>query len=180
MRDLIDALLNYSRLSTREMPFETVDMKDIIQAVLSNLETRIEETHATIEIGNMPTIEADRQQMIQLIQNLMGNALKFHRKDVPPFIKIHSQSVSPIQGQTKRTKKWEIRMEDNGIGFDVKYIDRIFQPFQRLHGRTGYDGVGMGLAICRKIIERHKGTVMAESTEGKGSIFSITLPAKQE
>jgi light-regulated signal transduction histidine kinase (bacteriophytochrome) len=183
MRELIDALLNYSRLSTREMPFEPVDMKDIVQVVLSNLEARIEETRATIEIGDMPIIETDRHQMIQLIQNLMGNALKFHREDVPPIIKIHSRPFNSINGQHKRTKtsrkKWEIRMEDNGIGFDLKYIDRIFQPFQRLHGRMDYDGVGMGLAICRKIIERHKGTIMAESIRGKGSIFIITLPARQ-
>lgn len=183
MRDLIDALLNYSRLSTREMPFETVDMKDIVQVVLSNLEARIEETHATIKIGDMPIIEADRHQMIQLIQNLMGNALKFHQETVPPIVKIHSRPLNLIEKQHKRTKtsrkKWEIRMEDNGIGFEQKYIDRIFQPFQRLHGRTDYDGVGMGLAICRKIIERHRGTIIAESTKGKGSIFIITLPAKQ-
>jgi PAS domain S-box-containing protein len=175
MRELIDALLNFSRLSTREMPYESVSMEEVIQVVLSNLESRIEETHATIEVGDMPIIEADRQQMIQLIQNLLGNALKFHQEVVPPIIKIHSHPAP----STISPKKWEIRVEDNGIGFDPKYIDRIFHPFQRLHGRTEYHGVGMGLAICRKIVERHKGSITAESIKGKGSVFIVTLPAKQ-
>ncbi|MBN1850144.1 MAG: PAS domain S-box protein [Deltaproteobacteria bacterium] len=183
MRTLIDALLNYSRLSTREMPYESVSLMEVMNVVLSNLETRIKETDALIDVGELPVIEADRQQMIQLLQNLIGNALKFSKEDVPPIIKVYSKHIKPKKAQRRKhdtpRESWEVYVEDNGIGFDEKYVSRIFQPFQRLHGRSEYDGVGMGLAICRKIIERHQGMIKAKSARGKGSVFVITLPVKQ-
>jgi signal transduction histidine kinase len=130
----------------------------------------VEETGARVEIGELPAVAADPLQMRQLFQNLIGNALKFSRPGVPPHVRV-SASL-PGDGTAV------IRVADNGIGFDVKYLDRIFVPFERLHGRMEYEGTGMGLAICRKIAERHKGAITAESEPGEGTTFVVTLPLR--
>jgi PAS domain S-box-containing protein len=183
MQNLIDALLAYSRLTTREKLFMPVNLAETTAQALSNLETRIERSEGTVQVNDLPTVEADDQQMLQLIQNLLGNALKFHREGVPPQVKINARIIAAQKD--RRSKKFprdglcEIRVEDNGIGFDKKYLDRVFSPFQRLHGRSEYEGVGMGLAICRKIVEQHGGSITAESKLGHGSTFIVRLPVKQ-
>jgi signal transduction histidine kinase len=132
---------------------------------------RIDETGGQIEIGDLPVIQADPSQMRQLIQNLLGNALKYHRKDVKPVVKINGALENDFH---------RIVVEDNGIGFDEKNLDKIFAPFHRLHGRTSqYEGTGMGLAICKKIVEQHGGSITAQSTPGEGSVFIVNLPLKQ-
>ncbi len=172
MQNLIEDLLDLSRITTRAQPFIAVDLTQIVEGVLSDLEIRIQQTQAKIEIGELSTINADPLQIRQLLQNLIGNALKFHRDSVPPLINIYSQEI-----ETEEDLRWcEIVVKDNGIGFNEKYLDRIFNVFQRLHGRSEYEGTGMGLAICRKIVERHKGKITAKSELGKGTSFIVTLP----
>lgn len=181
MQYLIDDLLSYSRIATRAQPFTLVDLNEITKDVLLDLDVQIEQTNASIEVDNLPSLEADPIQMNQLIQNLLSNALKFHKADQPPEIKISAQVNT--RGSTSASSKdgrfCEITIEDKGIGFDEKYAERIFNPFQRLHGRDEYEGSGMGLAICRKIVERHGGVIHAKSEKGKGSSFIVSLPLRQ-
>jgi PAS domain S-box-containing protein len=167
MQILINDLLGFSRVSTRAQPFTKVDLNTIAREALSDLENRIEHTHARVEIGELPVIEADPTQMHQLLQNLVGNALKFHHEERSPLIKISAKTEGDA---------CHISVEDNGIGFDTQYLDRIFKPFQRLHNREEYEGSGMGLAICRRIAERHAGSITATSAPGKGTTFLVTLP----
>ena len=182
MQTLIDDLLILSRITTRAQPFETVNLKQVTQDVLSDLEVQIQQTGGQVEVGELPMIDADPVQMRQLLQNLLSNALKFHRNEETPFIKLHSQLLDqeqrPVENPTITTF-CQITVEDNGIGFDEKYLDRIFSVFQRLHSRSEYEGTGMGLAICRKIAERHGGSITAKSILGKGTRFVVTLPVKQ-
>ncbi|HEY9744174.1 MAG TPA: response regulator [Coleofasciculaceae cyanobacterium] len=183
MQTLIDDLLMLSRITTKAQPFVPVDLAQVIQEVLSDLEVRIDETKGQVEVGRLPTIEADSLQMRQLLQNLIGNALKFHPKTEPPKVRIYSQLLNDEEqqptGNSITPTHCQIVVEDNGIGFDEKYLDRIFNVFQRLQGRSEYEGTGMGLAICRKIAERHGGSLTAESTPGQGATFIVTLPIKQ-
>ena len=173
MQILIRELLTYSRITTKIQPFAATDLNTIVREVLSDLETRIEQTKGQVTVGQLPTIEADSLQMRQLFQNLISNALKFHQPEVPPAIEISHVSGADSDSAI------ELEIRDNGIGFDEKYLDRIFTPFQRLHGRSEYEGTGMGLAICRKIIERHGGRLKAKSVPGHGSTFTIALPCRQ-
>ncbi|MEE3715225.1 PAS domain S-box protein [Tumidithrix elongata RA019] len=171
---LINDLLAFSRVTTKSKPFESVDLAEVLEGVLSDLEVRIEQTGATVEIDRLPVIDADPMQMRQILQNLIGNALKFQQEGVKPLIQVRSQ-IFQRYGQD-----WcEIRAIDNGIGFEQKYVDRIFQIFQRLHGRKTFEGTGIGLAICRKIAERHNGTLTAESEPDRGATFIFTLPIHQ-
>jgi light-regulated signal transduction histidine kinase (bacteriophytochrome) len=193
MEALIDDLLTLSRVTTRAQPFMPTNLTQVVQEVLSDLEVRIQQTGGRIEVGELPTLEADPIQMRQLLQNLIGNALKFHRAEEPPAIKIYSQRLtererrptdSEAGARTRATgmnssERCQIFIEDNGIGFDEKYTSRIFNAFQRLHGRSEYEGTGMGLAICRKIVERHDGSITAQSVLGQGSTFVVTLPLQQ-
>ncbi|MEK7724769.1 MAG: PAS domain S-box protein [Acidobacteriota bacterium] len=190
MQRLINDLLAFSRITTKAQPFQSVDVKKITDEVISDLEVRIEETNGKVEIGELPQIDADPMQIRQLMQNLIGNALKFSQAGKSPQIKVYSQDYSDtsasfvIDGKSVETtgsadKKCQIIVQDNGIGFDEKYLDKIFTVFQRLHGRTEYEGSGVGLAVCRKIVERHQGNITAKSKEGEGSTFLITLPVKQ-
>ena len=170
MQCLVEDLLDYSRLSSRAKPFTSVDLAPLIREVLSDLEVSIEGTGAEVRVEEMPAVRADPVQMRQLFQNLIGNALKFHKEGEKPLV-----TVGPAEAD-KGT--WRIAVSDNGIGFDEKHIERIFSPFQRLHGRSSpYKGTGMGLAICKKIAERHGGSIMAKSTPGDGATFVVTLPA---
>lgn len=176
MQVLLESLLAYSRVTTRANPFSMVDVGEAARSAVSNLEIVFRQTGASIEIGNLPVFEGDGAQFVQLFQNLFGNALKFRREEETIRLKIYSRCVE--MGRSGAGEN-EIYVEDNGIGFEEKYLDKIFMPFQRLHGKDDYEGVGMGLAICRKIVERHCGTITARSIPGKGSTFIVKLPAKQ-
>jgi PAS domain S-box-containing protein len=170
MRDLLRDLLQFSRLAVNIEPFEKVDLKSLVREAADVFETLIKELNCRIDIKDLPAIEADSSQILQLFQNLIGNALKF-RSDETPHVKVYGKS--DVKGMC------EIFIEDNGIGFDQQFAEQIFKPFQRLHGRHEYDGTGMGLAICRKIVERHGGAIRVESVSGKGSKFIVRLPLKQ-
>ena len=169
MRKLIDDLLTYSRVTTQAKPFEATDLNQILKDVLSDLELRIEQVHGNVEAAKLPSIDADPSQMRQLFQNLIANALKFHRKDTAPLIKIEA---------TLQPGRCVLSVSDNGIGFDEKYLDRIFTIFQRLHGKQEYEGTGVGLAVCRRIAERHGGTITAKSSPDNGATFFVSLPLK--
>lgn len=171
MSDLINDLLMLSRVTTKAKPFQPLDLKEVAEEVRSDLETRIEDVAGRVEIDDLPTIDADSTQMRQIFQNLIGNALKFHREDEPPVVCVES-ALHEQNGE----EMCELRISDNGIGFKEKYLDRIFTVFQRLHARDEFPGTGMGLALCRKIVERHNGQITAESKPGEGSTFIITLP----
>jgi PAS domain S-box-containing protein len=172
MQALIQSLLDYSRVTTKAAPFTDVDLYELVQEVITDLEVRIEETGGKIEVGELPAIQADPEQMRQLFQNLLVNALKYHQEDEEPIVKVYGRrSAGGVQ---------EIIVEDKGIGFSEQYLDKIFAPFHRLHGRTShFEGTGMGLAICRKIVERHGGSITAKSTPGEGSTFLVNLPLRQ-
>ncbi|MFY0529002.1 ATP-binding protein [Archangium gephyra] len=171
MRRLIDDLLSFSRISSKAPTFARVDLGRVAREVLADLETAIEQAGATVTVGELPTLEAEPMQMRQLLQNLVSNALKFRRENVAPSVSIHA-TVHADAGLC------ELRVADNGIGFDEKYLDRIFNVFQRLHGRGKYEGTGIGLAICRKIAERHGGSIDARSKPGQGATFIVKLPLK--
>jgi len=170
MRSLIQSLLAYSLLSGKERAMEETDLSSTVDEAMSILETSILEKNARVEIEPLPRILVDPVQTVQLFQNLIANGLKFHREGEPPHIRIYARAVPGA---------WELCVEDNGIGFEEKYLDKIFVPFQRLHHGSRYAGVGMGLAICRKIVERHGGSISARSTPGKGTTFIVTLPKNQ-
>ncbi len=173
MRRLIDDLLSFSRVTSKARPFARVDLSVVAREVLGDLEACIEQSGATVQLGELPVLEADPMQMRQLLQNLVGNALKFRREGVAPSVSLRGTADA-------RANRCELVVEDNGIGFDEKYLDRIFNVFQRLHGRSSkYEGTGIGLAICRKIAERHGGTIGARSSPGNGAAFIVTLPLKQ-
>jgi PAS domain S-box-containing protein len=191
MQTLLEDLLTYSRVTTRANPFMTVDLNEIVRDVTSEMEEALDAAQAQVEVERLPKIDADPVQMRQLIQQLLSNALKFRRNDVPPRVKIHSRIVTSARAPglerlagldfnlNPRNPHCLISVEDNGIGFDEKYVDRIFVVFQRLHGRGTYDGTGVGLAICRKIILRHNGEITATSRPNQGSTFLLLLPVKQ-
>lgn len=170
MQMFITDLLTFSRVTTKAQPFTPVDLNQTVQAVLSDLEVQIEQTGGRVETGELPVIEADPTQMHQLLQNLISNALKFRREGERPVVRIRAELSA---------QQCQLRIEDNGIGFDERYLDRIFMPFQRLHGRDQYGGTGIGLAVCRKIVERHGGSITANSAPGQGATFIVTLPVKQ-
>ena len=174
MQRLIDDLLALSRLSTQAQPFIQVNLDTILQEVLQDLETRIEQTQATIHADTLPTIEADATQMRQLLQNLLSNALKFTRPGVSPEI-----DVTCDETFRNGRKYITITVQDNGIGFEAQYNDHIFAAFQRLHSRDEYEGTGIGLALCARIVERHNGRVSASSTPNEGAAFTVSLPVKQ-
>ncbi|MBF0317206.1 MAG: PAS domain S-box protein [Nitrospirae bacterium] len=176
MQTLIDGLLNFARVTTRAKPFSPTDLNEIIKDVLSDLEARLIKSGGRVEVDPLPTIDADKLQMQQLFMNLIGNALKFHRVDVPPVVSVKCIVAQP--GTSWSDKECEIIVADNGIGFDEKHLDRLFKPFQRLVSKEKYEGTGMGLAICEKIVKRHGGSIVAHSVPNAGSTFSIRLPVK--
>jgi len=182
MQILLHDLLTLSRVTSKAQPFEPVDLLKVIKEVISDLEVRIEQSNADVEIGALPTIDADEAQMRQLLQNLISNALKFHRPEVKPEVTISGKifdNVESLPGAMPGEDICQIMVKDNGIGFDDQYSERIFQVFQRLHSRSEYEGTGIGLAVCRKIADRHGGTIVAKSAEGEGATFIVTLPVKQ-
>ena len=178
MAALIQDLLAFSRITTRAKPLEPTDLGEVVLEVAGDLEERVRDSGGRVVVGGLPTVRADRTQMRQLFQNLVGNALKYHREDVPARVEVTGRILRPDGPGDRATA--EIRVRDNGIGFDPKYAERIFGVFERLHGRSAYEGTGIGLAICRKIVERHGGTLTAEATPGEGATFTITLPLADE
>jgi PAS domain S-box-containing protein len=176
MQTLINDLLAFSRVIRSSEPFVQVDLAAVTKEVLSDLEVRIEKTCATLEIGELPKVEADPTQMRQLMQNLISNALKFQPPDRKPIIKIQAEQTKKGSGVLQF---WQVSVQDNGIGFDEKYLEKVFAVFQRLHGRSEYEGTGVGLAVCRRILDRHGGTITARSKPGEGAIFVFTLPLNQ-
>lgn len=178
MSTLIDDLLALSRLERQAPPPIDVDLNRVAADVLVDLETRIEKTGGTVTIGTLPSVTGDPTQMRQLLQNLVGNALKFHRPGEPPKVRVWGRLLHATITEAGPSPKVfvEIVVEDNGIGFDPKFAERIFAVFQRLHGRSVYEGTGIGLTICRKIAERHGGTIVARSSPGHGATFVVKLP----
>lgn len=171
MSDLITALLRFSRITTGERTFESVDLGRVLHTVLTDLEIAVEEQGATVEVeSEMPTVMANRTQMRQLFQNLISNAIKFSPPERNPVVRISAQLVDRV---------WRISVADNGTGFEDKYADRIFAPFERLRSRSEYAGTGMGLAICKRIVEHHHGRIAVQSTPGAGTVFTIELPADE-
>jgi PAS domain S-box-containing protein len=175
MRTLINDLLTFSRVIRSSEPFVAVNLGTIAKEILGDLEVRIEKCGAKVETGELATIEADPMQMRQLLLNLVSNALKFQLPNSQPVVKIKSRLFAAPSGM----EMCELTVEDNGIGFEEKYLDKIFAVFQRLHGRNDYEGTGVGLAVCRRISDRHQGDITAKSSPGKGAIFIVTLPVHQ-
>jgi PAS domain S-box-containing protein len=175
MQILINDLLTFSRVTTKAQPFASVNLAEVASGVVDDLEGRIELVKGRVEVGALPVIDAEPLQMRQLLQNLIGNALKFRRPEEPPLVKVEAQIIpDPAAPENKLCR---LTVSDNCIGFDEKYLDRIFNVFQRLHTRNEYEGTGMGLAIVRKIALYHGGDITAKSKLGEGSTFILTIPA---
>ncbi|MEZ4761970.1 MAG: ATP-binding protein [Calditrichia bacterium] len=173
METFIDSLLSLSRVTTKARPFVPVDLENVCKEVLRDLEIRIEQTCGEVRMAPLPTIDADALQMHQLFQNLIGNALKFHKPDTPPIVEIFTETPPDNDdGQCI------LIIQDNGIGIPQSHREQVFKPFQRLHSRSTYEGTGMGLAICQKIVNRHSGTINISESAAKGSRFEIVLPVR--
>ncbi|MFL5831283.1 MAG: sensor histidine kinase [Solirubrobacteraceae bacterium] len=170
MQNLIEDLLRFSRVATHGRPFAPVDLHVVAAEVIDDLEAQVELAGALIHLAELPTIVADPLQMRQLLQNLISNAIKFHRANMPPEVWITSERLDDHV---------QITVRDNGIGFEAQYARRIFRVFERLHGRSEYAGTGIGLALCRKIVERHGGSIVADADPGEGATFTVTLPLRQ-
>ncbi len=185
MQTLIEDLLTFSRVTTRGEPFIETDLNGVVRGVVNDLEIAIERAGATVEVGEFPTIQVDPSQLRQLTQNLIGNALKFRRTDAVTFISVKATRLSQEAAAPHDLAHpcpegwWQIDIKDNGIGFEQKYADKIFTVFQRLHGRGEFEGSGVGLAVVRRIVERHQGEIWVTSAPGVGTTFHIVLPASQ-
>jgi len=183
MRKLIDSLLTFSRVTRRLGSFEKTSLTKIIAGVIGDLDTQITRTRATIHYGSLPRIDAIPFQMTQLFLNLLSNALKFSKPEVPPVIHIDCCELPTEKyielNLSAHSLYYQICIADNGIGFDAEYADKIFVMFQRLHGHAEYEGTGIGLSICKQVVENHRGIISAESVEGNGSVFTIIVPAEQ-
>ncbi|AWM37740.1 Phytochrome-like protein cph1 [Gemmata obscuriglobus] len=180
MRRLIDDLLQFSRVTTQQRPFRRLDLQKLVSEVVSDLDVRIGQANGAVQVGPLPAVDADPTQMRQLFQNLIANAVKFQRPGVPPVVQITGELAAQVPLNNEGAEPisvCRITVRDNGIGFDDKYRDRIFEVFQRLHGRDEYEGTGVGLAICRKIVERHGGAIEAHGISGEGATFVVVLPA---
>lgn len=174
MQNLMNDLVKYSKIvPSKGGSYQSVNLQEIIQQVEVDLEILINETGGKVEIKPLSIIQADPFQMRGLFQNLIANSLKYHKKNIPPLVKIEGQT-SPSQSEF-----YEIRVEDNGIGFDEKFTSRIFKPFERLHRESEYKGTGMGLTLCKKIVDRHGGNIDVKSKVNEGTTFIINLPLKQ-
>lgn len=177
MERLLDSLLSYSRVTTKAQPFEAVALEGVMREVLEDLSLLIGETSASVEVGSLPVVSGDRNQLRQLFQNLVSNSLKYHREGVTPHIRITTGTRPAPNGDRQLCC---IELHDNGIGFDNQYSELIFDVFKRLHGRDKYPGTGMGLAICRKIVERHEGLIAAHGDIDEGSTFFVWLKRSQK
>lgn len=175
MMSLLDDLLAFSRIQTHAEAFQPVHLEQVAREAIAYLEEEIEEAGAVVDIEMLPKVTADPAQIRQLFLKLIGNSIKFRQPDVPPSIRISGSETEVHRKQAVR-----VAIEDNGIGFEAHYAKQIFSPFERLHGRSRFEGTGMGLAIAKRIVERHGGRITARSTIGKGSVFEITLPVEPE
>lgn len=171
MQNMIQELLQYSLVSAKGDPFRSIDLNKVVKEVLDDLEIAIRNSKGIVQAESLPTVEADPTQMRQLFQNLISNAIKFKKKEEAPKIELVAKPC--------KKDLWDIFVKDNGIGFDSQHSSSIFQPFFRLHGRSQYEGSGIGLAICKKIVDRHHGIIKATSSKDDGSTFQVTLPVKQ-
>ncbi len=170
MRTLVDDLLQYSQVSTRVARFVPIDLGRTVREVIADLDTAIADAGGRVEVGELPVIDADELEMRQLMQNLIGNALKYRRAEASPVVIVNAENASgPV---------CTITVTDNGIGFKQEYAEKVFKMFERLHNRTQYGGSGIGLAICRRIAERHGGTISATGTPGQGATFRVALPVR--
>jgi signal transduction histidine kinase len=189
MSGLVSDLLMYSRLHTHHEPFEPVDLNEVMHVVLNDLDLLVQESQAKLTVGTLPTVQGHVGQLQQLMLNLLANALKYVLPGQQPVVNVSSQRVGnealptvvqaalPDKGRVLKRQYWEICVEDNGIGFDEKYLGRLFKMFQRLHSRSQYAGSGIGLAICKRVVDNHGGGITARSTPGVGSTFLVYLPA---
>jgi|GEM_PF-2951307 len=186
MSNLVNDLLTYSRLATHQQPFQAVNLRRVVDSVLGDRELAILGSKARIEVGELPTVMADPGQMYQLFGNLIGNALKYVTPGKVPVVQVSSRRIEaealPTEVLTVNAPGsqayWEITVRDEGIGFEEKYLDRLFGMFQRLHGKTQYEGSGMGLAICKRVVDNHRGGITAYSQPGSGSVFVVYLPVE--
>jgi light-regulated signal transduction histidine kinase (bacteriophytochrome) len=169
MQNLINDLLSYSRVGTRTHPLVLVSAEDILKEALANLQFLIDENGARITHGSLPVVRGDFSQLVTVFQNLLGNAIKFRGAE-PPCIHIEARQAED---------EWIFSLRDNGIGIDPKFAERIFVIFQRLNDRTAYPGTGIGLAICKRVVQRHGGRIWVESKPGEGATFSFTLPLEE-
>jgi PAS domain S-box-containing protein len=176
MQQLINALLDYSRLNTSDIVYTSTDLNFIIDTVRENLKELIEENELTIKVDKLPVLDIIQIQFIQLFSNLVTNAIKYKKAGVNPVLNISADIVNISEKPAAENLYWEIKVADNGIGFDPIYKEKIFELFQRLHGRTEYEGTGIGLAICKKIVQNHQGFINAEGHPGIGAIFNIYIP----
>ncbi len=183
MQTLIQDLLKLSRVTTRAQPFAPCDLAEILRGVLSDLEVKITSSGARVIAAGLGTIEADSTQMRQLFQNLVANALKFQLPGTRPEVMIAARTLENGPGGLPQVPLGaplcEVRIQDNGIGFDPQFTDQIFSPFKRLHTRAEFEGSGIGLTVCRKITDRHHGRIVAQSAAGQGATFLVTLPVNQ-
>lgn len=170
MQNLIYGLLEFSRVGIKGKIFEEIDLTEVVVDAIKNLSTNIQNTSTQIDYKKLPTVVGDKSQLISLFQNVIGNGIKFQKDGNTPLIKIHAKKQDNI---------WQIAISDNGLGIAEDYLEKIFVVFQRLHTHTEYTGTGIGLAICKRIVERHKGQIWVESKLSKGSVFYFTLPAPQ-
>jgi light-regulated signal transduction histidine kinase (bacteriophytochrome) len=168
MSALIEGLLAVSRVGTRGLPHASVDCERLVRTVVDDLKAAIDATGATVTHGPLPTLPGDGTQLAQLLRNLLDNAVKFRRPGVPPRVRVEA---------SREGDAWLFRVADNGLGIEAQYFDRIFVIFQRLHLHDEYPGTGIGLAVCRRVVERHGGRIWLESEAGVGSTFCFTLPA---
>lgn len=168
MQDLINDLLVYSRVESRARPFEPVDLNEVLRDAYGMIEPSVKDAGGEVTIMPMPKVLGDRAQLVQLFQNLLGNAVKYHREGVPP------QAIVTSAGDGE---EWVVTIVDNGIGIKEEHQERVFEIFRRLHGPNEYPGTGIGLAVCRRLVHRHGGRVWIEkSTPGTGSVFCVGLP----
>jgi Bacteriophytochrome (light-regulated signal transduction histidine kinase) len=184
MQSLINNLLQFSRHSVNAADFVNVDLNELVKEATTELEVEIEKTKAQVNVDALPIVYAVPSLMRQLFYNLVNNALKFRKKDAPPVINISSEKVKPselkfAEKEIENVNYYKISVSDNGIGFDTKYADDIFMVFKRLHSYHEFEGTGVGLSICKKIIDKHKGFITAHSKINEGSVFVIYLPEKQ-
>lgn len=167
MQKLIEALLAYSRITRRGAEFKPVDLDKVFSVAVSNLSAAIQESRAEITKDHLPVISGDETQLVQLLQNLIGNGVKYKKPDVQPVLHVSAEKIG---------QEYLFTVHDNGIGIEPRYYDKVFQIFQRLHDRDQYPGTGIGLALCKRIVERHRGRIWIESRPGEGSTFFFTMP----
>jgi two-component system CheB/CheR fusion protein len=182
MKSIINNIMSYSKLSADDLTYEKTDVNNVIDEILDDLEVAINEKKATFVVDRFPVLEVIPGQLRQVFQNIVGNALKFSRKDVPPKITINAERVGSLSFTAPADPEGEycrIKVRDNGIGFNNRFAENIFKLFHRLHSKDNYEGTGIGLAIAKKIIEKHGGMITAEGRENEGSVFTMVLPVHQ-